>query len=310
MKRGEFIGFAAMFAAFYKLPFTPTQNELFSFDNSLLQGLLKDMPAHQKETALLMVKNLLFDLDYILKQSNNKSDLATIKKLAEEADNKFYVANKIKGTSFVYHPLTLTKLEAMKSASPVGPAKFDAMVKSLKLYVLKINTSKDKFEKFIPELIRSAAESAKASGEAKAECGPVISTIAAIITAVVIAVIAVIVSNFSGGKSLASTKIFAAAGQVANSINLPSTNVKPVTSIVVASSGIKIKLNDKNLTEEAIKLSWTDFDKKMRCIFLSLTTAVTMNQFGNKKYPLHPIIGSLAVNIIGIVRQLPIENDC
>ena len=72
MKRGEFIGFAAMFAAFYKLPFTPTQNELFSFDNSLLQGLLKDMPAHQKETALLMVKNLLFDLDYILKQSNKR----------------------------------------------------------------------------------------------------------------------------------------------------------------------------------------------------------------------------------------------
>src|ERR1700741_1504798 len=211
MKRKEFINFALLFAAAHQLPISATQDESFKLDFSSFNGLLKKVPASEMDTASLMMKNLLYDMEYIFKQDTEKTDLPALKKLAEEADRKFYAENKLKADSFSYQSLNIASLESMKRNSGLKPGEFDTMIKSIKYYSNKLKGSKEKFEKLIPGLLEEATLAAQKQKEAeeKANCSKVLSFVAA----VVIVVVAIVIAAFTFGAAgaLVALAVIAAA---------------------------------------------------------------------------------------------------
>jgi len=311
MKRRDFINFAALFAAARHLPFPATEDELFRFDFSSIHALLKKVPQAERETATLMMKNLLFDMEYIFKQTKNKTDLATLKKLAEEADQKFYTENKLKATSFRYQPLTLAKLEAMKKNTVLKPGEFDTMLKSIKYYANKIKTSGEKFEKLIPQLLVEADMAAQKLKEAEEKVG--CTKVLSVLTAVVIVVVAVVLAAFTFGAAgaLVALAVIAAAAIIGGAIGSSKGNNLLAGAFIGASGGISAEFNTKNILDEKVKIAWVNFDKRIKCAFLSVVNTIAMSIFGNRPYPTHSIMGSVAVNIVAITGQIPgIEADC
>jgi len=309
MKRKEFINFALLFAAAHHLPLPAAQDESFRFDFSSINELLKKVPATERETASLMIKNLLYDMEHIFRQATDKTDLAVLKKLAEEADQKFYAENKLKADSFKYQSLSIADLESMEKNTGLKAGEFDAMVKTLKSYSKKLGGSREKFEKLLPGLLEEATKAAEKQKEAeeKGECTKVLS----IVAAVVIVVVAVVVAAFTFGAAGAfiALAVIAAAAIIGGVIANP--NSSELMGAMIGAALVSIVCGGKTLFEEKVKISWTDFDKKVKCAFLSAVNAITLSGFSIRSYPSRPLMGSLAVNIFGISRQIPgIETQC
>lgn len=312
MKRKEFINFALLAAAAHHLPFPATQEELFRFEFSSVAELLKKVPATEQVTAILMIKNLLYDMEYLFKQVKGKTDLTTLKKLAEEADRKFYAENKLKGKSFGYQPFTISKLEDAKRNTSLKPGEFDTMLKTIKYYSNKIRTSGEKFEKLIPSLLKEADQAAQKQKEAedKGECQKVLSVIAAVIIVVVAVVVATF--TFGAGAGLVALAVIAAAAIIGAAFAASKGTLDGVLmGAMIGASLDTLTVGVTTISIEKEKISWGDFDKRIKCAFLSVVNAMTTTIFSPNTYPSRAIMGSVAVNIFGITNKIPgIEMEC
>ena len=310
MKRKEFINFALLFAVARQLPFTATEEELFRFDFSSVKRLLEKAPPAERETASLMIKNLLYDMEYLFKRATEKTDLAGLKKLAVEADQQFYTENKLKAGSFSYHPLTTAQLEAAKRNTSLKPGEYDTMVKTLKYYTNKINTSNEKFEKLIPQLLEEADQAAQIQKEAEAKVG--CAKVVSIVAAVIIVVVAIVVAAFTFGAAgaLVALSVIAAAAIIGGSISNAKDGA-PMGAVIGSASSVLIVSGSKTILDKKVKLPWVDFDKMIKCAFLSEVTAITSSVFSVGTYPTQAMMGSVAVNILGITKKMPgIQTDC
>ncbi len=304
MKRREFVCLATVLAG-QGLPLGISRDEKFRFDFSSIHDLLKKVPLAEKNTATMMIKNLVYNMNYIFKQAAGKIDITTLKKLAEEADRKFYSENKLKASSYGYQSFTLDNLETMERNNRLKPGEFDTMLTTIKYYTNKFKTSKGKFEMLLPELLKEAELAAQKQKEAEARhgCAKVLSVIAA----VVIVVVAVVVAAFTFGAAgaLVALAVIAAAAIVGSAIAGPQNIDAIQGSITGADTGVAVRFNGENISDEKVKLPWIDFDKKMKCAFLSTVNAVTAIFFSSKPYPSYAIMGSVAVNIIAITGKIP-----
>lgn len=309
MKRKDFISFALLLAASRHIPLGASQDETFRIDFSSFSDLLKKVPDAERNTASLMIRNLLFDVEHIFNNASNKSDLATIKRLAEEADRKFYKENNLKADSFQYKPIDITELEAIERNSSLKPGEFDTMLKTIKSYASRLKQSQEKFETLIPRLLREADLAAQKLKEAeeKAGCSKVMGIIAAVVLVVVAVVVAAV--TFGAGATLIALAVIAAAAIIGGAAT--GANAGQITGATIGTSILMLIVGGSVMVNEKVNFSWSGFDKKLKCIFFSSVTAITGSVYSQRSYPAQPIMGSLAVNIFGITHNLAgIKRDC
>jgi hypothetical protein len=302
MERKDFINLAFFLPVLSQLKGILTQDELLRFRQADLEPLLKlDSPAN-KATASLLVKNLAYDVHYILSRVKNINDVGALKNLAIEADQKFYRENNLAATNFAYQSLSLSDLNNFRNNSSVKPGQFDGMVRSLSGHINTLKGSKEDFAAIIIKMLTSpeatgtarAAQEAAAAEDVKscAKVWAVVRSIVLIVVAIVVLIIAVIGSPFSGGGSLAL--IAAIPGIVSQQPNMLilKNRILTVGTINVPLDSMKTDFNK------------IDLDRILKCSISSVAIAAAIGSFGKTAYPQNPIVGSLAINLLGNAYKL------
>jgi hypothetical protein len=309
MKRKDFINMTVLFAISSQLHLGIAEGEeIFRFDQSSLGPLLKNISIKDKETAVLMIRNLLFDMQYILNNTRDLKDAEALKKLAMAADNKFYIENKLTGKGFQYQPITFTALDELKKKAIAEPAAYDLAIRNLKNNINKIRTSGKEFKIILPEIFHGKDAAKQAEG--KSGCARIWNLIANLLLAIILIIVAVVVAVFtygSGGTAIALAIIAAGITSVASTNNSyigPQEIVVRKNEIVLDNTKIPIDL-------ARVDFQRANLDNFLKCSVYSVSTAMIMEGFNKTEYPANPLFGSLAVNLLSVVAKIEgIETVC
>src|SRR4051812_14452348 len=147
MERRNFLSLAFLLPLLNPVKSFLKDDEILRFDLSELEPLLKNMSAADRQTANLLMKNLALNLQYVIPRIKDPKDMEAIKKLALEADKKFYLENRLKASQFRHQPLNIEALEGLRNNLTKNSKAYEAMLVDIKEQLRSLQASEKTYIK-------------------------------------------------------------------------------------------------------------------------------------------------------------------